>query len=284
MFKLFVLFFSSSALMAQLPETDLWLFKLKSEKWQLLLDEGKNITSRKGYDNQPYFTPDDKFVLYVSIREDNQADVYSYNISKKISTQITKTKESEYSPCYTPDNKFISCVTVEADSTQLLWLYSIDGSRHVCYNTSIDSIGYYLFLAPDTLIYYKLTEPHSLRLYNHNTKEDKWFCDNPSRSFKKMSGNLFMYAIKDSLKIQYRIYNAILKRSDLYAVHESNNEDFVWNNQLGLIKPDGAKLLRYDSQSRVWIVLFDFSKFGIQKITRFAFDKKNKYLVVVDNN
>ena len=72
---------------AQLPETDLWLFKLKTEDKKLILGEGKNITSRKGYDNQPFFTPDGKSILYVSIREDNQADVYRYDIGKQESFQ-----------------------------------------------------------------------------------------------------------------------------------------------------------------------------------------------------
>src|SRR5437868_2850144 len=108
---------------AQLPETDLWLFKITTEDKKLVLGEGKNITSRKGYDNQPFFTPDGKQILYVSIREDKQADVYRYDLGKAQSFQLTKTKESEYSPNYTPDGKSISCVVVEADSTQRLWLY-----------------------------------------------------------------------------------------------------------------------------------------------------------------
>src|ERR1041385_7878051 len=99
-----------SEMAAQLPDTDLWLFKIKTEDKKLILGDGKNITSRKGYDSQPSFTPDNKGILYVSIREDKQADVYRYDLGKEQSFQVTKTKESEYSPNYTPDCKSISCV------------------------------------------------------------------------------------------------------------------------------------------------------------------------------
>lgn len=269
---------------AQLPETDLWLFKLKTEDKKLILGEGKNITSRKGYDNQPFFTPDGKSILYVSIREDSQADVYRYDLGKQQSFQLTKTKESEYSPNYTPDGKSISCVVVEADSTQRLWLYNLDGSVKKCYNEGIDSIGYYSWLTNDTLLYYKLTEPHSLRMFIETGKIDKWLCNSPSRAFKHMEKNLFIYGIKDSVSIQYRSYDPVLRKSDEYATHKSKSEDFVWNKTYGLIKSEGTQLLRYNPLDKAWKVMFDFASAGIKKITRFTFDPKNKNIVIVDNN
>lgn len=269
---------------AQLPETDLWLFKIKSKDNVLILTEGKNITSRKGYDNQPFFTQDDKSILYVSIREDNQADVYSYSCSKGESVQLTKTKVSEYSPQYTPDNKFLTCVVVETDSAQRIWQYHLDGSFIKCLTEGIDSIGYYTWLSTDTLLYYKLTEPHSLRMSYSGFGKDIWLCDSPSRAFKRCDGNEFIYAIKDSTTIKYRKYNSVTERSVEYAIHKSKSEDFVFNKQWGLVKSEGTQLLRYDVISKTWLSLFDFSNYGIKKITRFTFDSKNKQVVIVDNN
>lgn len=269
---------------AQLPETDLWLFKLKTVEKKITLGEGKNITARKGYDNQPYFTPDGKSILYVSTREDNQADIYRYDLGKQQAVQLTKTKESEYSPNYTPDGKTISCVAVEADSIQRLWLYNLDGTVKQCYNEGIDSIGYYSWLGHDTLLYYKLTEPHSLRMFIETGKADKWLCYSPSRAFKPTEGNQFIYAIKDSTTIQYRSYDPVIRRSTEYANHKSVSEDFIWNRDFGLIKSEGTQLLNYNAVSKTWSVLLDFGPAGIKKITRFAFDPKNKSVVVVDNN
>ncbi len=269
---------------AQLPDTDLWLFKIKTEDKKLILGEGKNITSRKGYDSQPYFTPDNKSILYVSIRDDKQADVYRYDLGKEQSFQLTKTKDSEYSPNYTLDGKNISCVVVEADSTQRLWLYNLDGTVNKCYNKEIDSIGYYSWLSNDTLLYYKLTEPHSLRMFIETGKADKWICDHPTRAFKELKGNEFMYGIKDSVQVQYRIYNTVIRRSDEFTLHKSKSEDFIWHSTLGLIKAEGAQLLQYDREKKLWNVLFDFASAGVKKITRFAFDSKSKNIVIVDSN
>lgn len=284
LFRIFIFLFISGGVFCQLPETDIWLFKIKKEKDILKLAEGKNITSRKGYDNQPYFTPDDKNILYVAVYDEKQSDVYSYNLSKQISTQLTKTKESEYSPNYTPDQKYISCVTVEADSSQHFWLYNMDGTRNRCFKDGIDSIGYYSWLSNDTLLYYKLTEPHTLLRYNNFTGSERWICNAPTRAFKKIDGNTFMYGIKDSLGIQYRIYNTPTKRSFEYAVHKkSNAEDFIWHKDLGLLKSEGQQILRYEPVTRTWVTVFDLAPFNIKKITRFTFDSKNKYLVIVDN-
>ncbi len=284
--KLFnvILFFIAGISAAQLPETDLWLFKLKAENKKLILGEGKNITGRKGYDNQPFFTPDGKSILYVSIREDNQADVYRYDLGKQQASRLTKTKESEYSPNYTPDGKSISCVVVEGDSTQRLWLYNLDGSVKKCYNEGIDSIGYYSWLTNDTLLYYKLTEPHSLRMYIETGKADKWLCNSPGRAFKHVEGNNFLYGIKDSVSVQYRYYEPVLRKSTEYANHKSKSEDFVWNKTYGLVKSEGVQILRFNALDKKWEVLFDFTSAGIKKITRFAFDPKNKNIVIVDNN
>jgi Tol biopolymer transport system component len=41
-----------------------------------------------GYDNQPTFSVDGKSILYVVIDSTKQADIYQYNIGKKISLLI----------------------------------------------------------------------------------------------------------------------------------------------------------------------------------------------------
>ena len=98
-----------------------------------------------------------------------------------------------------------------------------------------------------------------------------------------LSGNLFIYGIKDSLQVQYRIYNTVIKRSEEFCIHKSQSEDFVWNKVYGLIKSEGAQLLQYNQKTKTWNAWFDFSGYGIKKITRFTFDKNNKYVVVTDN-
>ena len=83
MIRIFIisLFFASSVL-GQLPETDIWLFKIEKKENVYLYTNPLNVTHRVGYDNQPTFSLDGKSILYVVIDSTKQADIYQYNINK----------------------------------------------------------------------------------------------------------------------------------------------------------------------------------------------------------
>jgi hypothetical protein len=259
-----------------------WLFKIEKNKTELKLTSPKNITSRKGYDNQPSFSSDAKKIYYVSIREDNQADFYYYDLKNEKTFQLTKTKEGEYSPTLSADGKFLNSVVVESDSAQRIhFINPITGLSEKKYD--VDSVGYFTFLNSDTVLYYKLTSPHSLRYFVKSTNEDKWLANNPIRAFKKLDRHSFIYGIKDSAKVTFYKYDFIFHKAEKYAEYNSLSEDAIWHQQFGLIKSEANKLLKYDALKKEWILLFDLATFGIKKITRFNFDPKNNYLVIVDN-
>ncbi len=276
--------FSSLLAFGQMPETDIWLFKIEKKEGKYLYTNPLNITHRAGYDNQPTFNFDGKSILYVLIDSTKQADVYQYSISKKTSINLTKSQVSEYSPTIIPSGLGFSSVVVEKDSSQRVWQFNMDGTFKAIVHEGTDSIGYHTWLNADSLMYYKLTEPHSLRVLDLKTNNDVWICNHPTRAFKKIgNSSRFIYGIKDSLSTQFRIYNPALRESSLYASYPSLNEDFIWHNELGLIKSEGSDLMGYNEQTKTWDVLFSFSSLGIKKITRFVFDNKTKQLAIVSN-
>lgn len=280
---IFSIFFPLTVL-AQLPETDIWLFKLEKKDGKLSYSNYSNITARVGYDNQPMFSADEKSILYVSIDSSRQADIYRYDLSKKTVLNLTNTRVSEYSPTLLPDKSGFSCVVVEQDSAQRVWAYSLNGTFDRILFSNIDSIGYHTWLNQDSLIYYKLTEPHSLRVASYSNEKDVWLCDHPTRSFKKINGSSnFIYAQKNTTGIQYYFYDVLLKRSRLFAEHNTMDEDFIWHPSLGLVKSVGSDLMVYDENTKSWKMLFSLGNAGVKKITRFVFDSRNKYLVVVNN-
>lgn len=269
---------------AQVPETDIWLFKIEKKEKQLIYKEGLNITNRKGYDNQPCFSPDGKKIFLTSIREDQQADIYQYEISTKKTTLFIKTPESEYSPTITPDQKHLSCVVVLKDSSQVIQQFDLLNPSQASLVSSEDSVGYYTWLNQDSLLFYKLTEPHTLRALNLKTGKEVWLCDHPSRAFKTIPGqHRFIYGMKDTVGITYRTYDIALKESRVLAYYPSLNEDFIWHPELGLIKSEGGSLLKYNTDTHQWENLFNFESVGIKKISRFVFDPKTKYLAVVSH-
>jgi hypothetical protein len=285
---LFSLFISSYCF-AQMPETDIWLVNIVKKDGKYSYENPLNISNRKGYDNQPNFTEDNKGIYFVSDKVENQTDIFIYNIKHKTINPIFQTRESEYSPTLTTDNKFITCVVVLTDSSQQLHNYHIENKLPAVEISkgipNTDSVGYFTWLNKDTVLYYKLTEPHSLRAWDITTNKDVWICDYPIRAFKK-TGNTsqFIYGIKkDSTSVEFRIYNPMLRESKVYATYPSVAEDFIWNNELGLIKSENSDLLNYNPLTKNWDLLFSFSSIGIKKITRFVFDSKNKRLAIVSN-
>lgn len=271
-------------LFAQIPETDIWLFKISKKENNFLLTQPINITNRVGYDNQPAFTEDGKSILYVSIDSTKQADIYQYSISKKTKINLTKSDVSEYSPTLMPNSTGFSCVVVEKDSSQRVWSYDFLGKFLAVVHENTDSVGYYTWLNKDTLLYYKLTSPHSLRALDVKTNNDVWIAGNPSRAFKKIdTSSKFIYAIKQDSITEFRIYNPILKESKFYCKSNTITEDFIWHSDFGLIRSENSNLIRYNEQNQKWETLFSFSNFGIKKVTRFVFDLKSKQIAIVNN-
>lgn len=277
---------------AQLPDTDIWLFNVKKEKGVYSLEKGVNITARKGYDNQPSFSDDGKLIYYVSIREDNQADICTYNTGSKKTIRFTNSKISEYSPMVSPIKKVLTCVAVLEDSSQVV--LPLDAQTGTVSNypdrryedvqvNLFDSVGYYNFLNADTILYYKLTKPHSLRARSLRNHTDVFIAENIVRGFKAINRHEFIFGIKDSSSVSFYRYNTMLSKGSKYCSYPSLNEDILWHPQLGLLKSEAAQILMYSEKEYKWQTLFDFSPFGVTKITRFVFDPTTKKIAIVSN-
>lgn len=268
---------------AQLSDTDIWLFQLEVKK-NGSIKKGGNITQRKGYDNQPSFSANSKNIYYASIQDGKQSDVYAYSINSKKTRRLTFTEESEYSPSELILNKGITVVSVLKDSSQVIQLLS--DKTFTVSNASvaaIDSVGYYTFLNSDTLLYYVLTNPHSLRVIKTNGEHEHTIANHPARCFKAISRTEFVFGVKDSLKTVFYIFDFKLKMANILAEHKGVHEDLVWHNTKGLLISDGLKILKFSKERETWETLYDLSTYGLKKITRFCFSPNGKYLVVVDN-
>jgi Tol biopolymer transport system component len=277
---------------AQPTDSDIWLFQLKKTEKGIELKNGFNMTNNPGYDNQPFFSQDGKFLLFTSIREGNQSDIYKYSFKSKKISKLTSTKTSEYSPMLMPDGSKISVVMVEQDSTQRIWSFPslekkdkspIVSEEQKPFLEEIDSVGYYCYLNMDTIVYYKLTQPHSLRVFCISTKKDFLLGYEPTRSFKPCGTRQFFYVLKSEDNNELRIYDWAIRKSEVVAYSDKSNEDFIFNKDLGFMKSEADKIFCLNMVSKNWMEWKGFSSFGINKITRFAISPDGKWLAVVSN-
>jgi hypothetical protein len=262
-----------------MPDTDIWLFKFESLD-PVVLSHSLNITARPGYDNQPSFSADGKKIYYSSVREDGQADIYVYEIRKKRTTRLTSDIESQYSPSVVPGSSLLTSVVVEKDSSQRI--HFIDPETGLAVKKlNFDSVGYYTFLNKDSLVYYKLTSPHSLRLFIQSTGSEKWIGDSPGRGFKPVDRHTLLYSLKDSSELTIYKYDFLLHKGEKVTSINTRDEELVWLPRWGISKSEGARLMRYDEEKKQWLLVADLSAFGIKRISRFSVFK-DRYLVIVD--
>ena len=263
------------------PGTDIFVVDIVLKDSQFVCKEPLNITNRKGYDNQPSFSPDGKFILYSSIREDLQTDVYKYDLKKKENVQITKTKEDEYSPTLMSDAKHFSVVRVEPDSTQRLWSFDLDGNNSKLINPMIDSVGYHCWLNPGELALFILTEPFTLQLCNTQNSNTKILAQNIGRSIHKKNDNSFLFTqLIDSVRWICSV-DVNGNSSKLLECLEGS-EDFAMYSENIFLMAKGSQLFQTSiGKNNSWKLVKDFSGNGVNKINRIAISKDKKKLAFV---
>jgi hypothetical protein len=288
----FFLLLSANAF-AQLPNTDIWLLDISSVGDSVILFSNPiNITNRAGYDNQPAFSPDGKYILYTSIRDEKQSDIYKYDLKTKTISQFTKTSTSEYSPTFMPDGKNISVVMVEPDSVQRLWKFPVKGGEPTCIMKDIDSVGYHCWINKDSLALVMITEPATLRVVDVHSQKNKLFATNVSRCMysysDKMAGFIYMSKScqldKDWLLLNSKTnYNNICisleprhlpEESQDFSIHSFNNNPIVFFGYKN-------KLVELDYFSNTIKCDLDLSKYGITNITRLAVSPDGKKIAIV---
>lgn len=243
----------------------------------------KNLTERIGYDNQPAFLKNGNLV-YSTIREGAQAEIYQFDMQKKFIMKFTLSKESEYSPQNTPDGRYISTVMVEKDSTQRIWKYDIEtGLDKILVAPKSDSVGYYHWLNDSVIVFAKITVPMSLWRVNVRSGKEEKLAERVGRSIHtSKDGLVYFIQSHDSTNwiCRFEKNGNISRLIELYK----GTEDFVFGKDNFILCGNGSKLYYTDHDfSKGWRYLSDFEKLGVKKITRIAFNPSFTYIAFVDD-
>lgn len=236
-FSLF-LFIHHSGTFGQLPDTDIFLVGIKKEKDKLIFGTPENITHRKGYDNQPCFGKDGKSVLFVSIIDTTQSDVYSYDLKTKKTAQLTATDVSEYSPTFSPGGKNLTVVRVDKDSGQRAYELPLADIKSPKLIHGTDSIGYFCWLNDSLLAMFILGPSNTLQVLNVHSGIRTLVASDIGRCLKISPDQKSLYFVIKGNEKEWFIYamNILTLKTERVIQLIEGNEDFA-------VMPDGTFLL-----------------------------------------
>ncbi|MCG8556033.1 MAG: hypothetical protein MJD61_12215, partial [Proteobacteria bacterium] len=169
------------------PSTDIVLVAMHNDQIALPHDQLINLTDRDGYDNQPFFTPDGKALLYTSAR-DGQTEIYRITLATRTPERVTETPESEYSPTMLPNGDGFSTIRVEADGTQRLWRFDLNGENPALVLDAVKPVGYHAWADGHTLALFVLGDPPTLQQADTRTGRADTLAYGIGRSIHRVPG------------------------------------------------------------------------------------------------
>ncbi|VAW47765.1 tolB protein precursor, periplasmic protein involved in the tonb-independent uptake of group A colicins, partial [hydrothermal vent metagenome] len=105
--------------------------KMQHHIWTMDTD-GKNlkrITSGKGFETHPSFSPDQKYISFTSNRNGTDYEIYTTTLAGEVQ-QITHNPGLDTNPCFSSDGQKIVFVS-NRSGTQQIWMMDQDGSNPV---------------------------------------------------------------------------------------------------------------------------------------------------------
>lgn len=264
--------------------TDIYLFDLKEKKGKITLSKAKNVTNRKGYDNQPSFFNND-YILYSSHRE-GQNDIMIYDIYEDQHTNLSNSKDSEYSPTPIPGYNSYAVVRVEEDGSQRLWMYHIDDKQKPkLIFEKIMPVGYFAIQDKDVLMFV-LGNPVTLVLANMEEVNDDIITSNVGRTIRSIPGTKEFTFERTEEDGSVKIYRLEREKNEFFEVIEKPERANDWT-----ISPEGTyytsvgtKIMAYNpNHHSQWIEVTDLGSDASAGITRMAINQENDKLAVVIN-
>ncbi len=249
--KIYCLIICLNALLSYAqPSTDIYLFDMKLSGSNISLSNPVNITHRKGYDNQPSFSPKGNLIYYTAAMDTlGNTDIKTYNYLTKKTSLFTNTPEGEYSPTVTPDAKFVSCIfgknVGKKNVTQYLVKYPIGGGKPIVLINDL-VVGYHTWIDKEKLVIFVLGDSgkNTLHYYNVANKANKIIADHPGRTIQKITGENAVGFIdkSDSTTTLIKKINVNTLQISTVCKTIGAGEFVTWINKNLMIMSDGKNL------------------------------------------
>jgi WD40 repeat protein len=267
------------------PSTDVYVAAIgPSTDGNIRVGTPENISKNPGYDNQPFFVRESSALLFTSMRDGKQTDIYEYVIASGSSKRLISTSTSEYSPTPAPGGR-VSVIRVEADGTQRLWAFPADGGDLSLVLADVKPVGYHAWADDHTLVLFVLGEPATLQIVDTGTGKSEMVAERPGRCLARTPDGKVSFVQKGPGKEPWQIMELDVAARKSTPVTETveGHEDYAWLPDGRLLMASGSKLFIWgkDNRVKVWQEIADLNSAGINNITRLAVSPDGKRLAFV---
>lgn len=270
---------------ANFPETEIFIFDIDLKSDANILSNGFNATQRRGYDNQPVFTPDSNSFVY-SRDDSTQTDVYEYDLTTSNTKRLTNSNATEFSPTPTPDNSAISFVS---DRNASIWVGergTIDKPKWLLAHTdNREPIGYYAWNHSTGDILYWSQYGFSISLTHESEQTLHYLSGNAVPSTPQIipNTNHFSFVHRQSNgQLWIKAINPKTRAITPITPTVGNNANYTW-------APDGSILMIEQNvlyrnklgESPQWYSVANLDKAGIAGGYRLAISPNSRKLAIV---
>lgn len=201
----------------------------------------------KGYDNQPYFGPDGRAMLFTSNRDGKQTDIYFLELQTRQIRRYTSTTESEYSPTLMPDDAGVSVIRVEADGTQRVWRFMEGGAAPTVIAPAVKPAGYHAWIDDKRLAVYVLGKPATLQIVDVATGKATVVATDIGRALLNRPGGTISFVQREggTWRVKEWVPASGEIRDLVPALEGSAERDAAW-------APDGTLFMTREGEVHWW--------------------------------
>jgi dipeptidyl aminopeptidase/acylaminoacyl peptidase len=267
---------------ANAPFTDIFLVDLSVRGGQLQLGRPQRITDREGYDNQPAFSPDGRW-LYFTAASDGQTDVQRYDLMTRETGAFARSSDSEFSPTPAPDGG-LSVVRVEADGVQRLWRLRESGEPELLL-PDVKGVGYHAWVDASTLVLYVLGQPNTLQLVDRRSGKAEVMASGIGRCIRPVPGRATVSFVRQVSRGEWWLeeLDPRARKTARLARLPEGVEHFAWLPDGRLVASQGQRLLELAPGRSEFRELARYDDPALQGITRLAVSPRGDRLALASD-